>query len=226
MTPSAGASTPSIARWEVWGLPWMPSSTNVPSSTSSAIRSRAVKAPFSCCLSIFSWPPPRRIWARRACRSSTRGRSSGVVCSVLIGSTGRCPARAQGASHFGSTRSPSLPLRLALFEERGDALHDVLCGDRQGQLRTQIIQSVIQRHVELTAHRFLAETHDQRRLRRQLRGPLPHRGVELAGRDDLVDKSRRERFLSRPALAEQEQLVGLLAPDIAIDQRHNHERER
>ena len=48
ITPSAGASLPSIARWEKWGRPWIPISTKVPSSTSSAIRSRAVSLPRSC----------------------------------------------------------------------------------------------------------------------------------------------------------------------------------
>src|ERR1700722_2622503 len=185
MTPSAGASTPSIARWEVWGLPWMPSSTKVPSSTSSAIRSRAVRAPFSCCLSIFSWPPPRRICSRRACRSSTSGRSSDVVCSALmLVCSSRNAAWPQIGLRVGCS-SPPLPFGVALLEEGGDALHDVLRGDGESELGAQIIQSVVERHVKLAAHRFLAETHDERRLRRELRGPLPHHGVELAGWDNL-----------------------------------------
>ena len=65
-TPSAGASTPSIARWAKCGRPWMPSSTKLPSSTSSSIRSRAVSLPRSCCLAIFSEPPPSFALARRS----------------------------------------------------------------------------------------------------------------------------------------------------------------
>src|ERR1700760_2162847 len=60
----------------------MPSSTNVPSSTSSAIRSRAVSLSRSCCLAIFSSPPPSAAIRRRSCRSSTSGRSIEVGASV------------------------------------------------------------------------------------------------------------------------------------------------
>ena len=35
----------------------------------------------------------------------------------------------------------------------------------------------------------------------------------------------RSRLLGGDLLAEQQQLVGLLAPDVAVDQRHDHERE-
>src|SRR5947209_7754223 len=75
MTPSAGASRPSIARCEKWGRPWMPSSTNVPSSINSASRSRAASLSRACCAAIFSGPPPSLICSRRACRSSASGRS-------------------------------------------------------------------------------------------------------------------------------------------------------
>src|SRR5690349_7102181 len=60
----------------------MPSSTNVPSSTSRSIRSRAVSFSRSCCLAIFSSPPPSLATRRRSCRSSTSGRSSDVGASV------------------------------------------------------------------------------------------------------------------------------------------------
>src|SRR4051812_21742876 len=55
----------------------MPNSTNVPSSTSSARRSRAVSLSCSCWRAIFSSPPPRRARSRRSWRSSTSDRSEG-----------------------------------------------------------------------------------------------------------------------------------------------------
>ena len=56
--------------------------------------------------------------------------------------------------------------------------------------------------------------------------PLGDRRVELLGGHDPVDDPRRERLLRAQALAQQQQLVGLLARDVAVDQRHDHERER
>ena len=55
--------------------------------------------------------------------------------------------------------------------------------------------------------------------------PLGHRGVELAGRHDLVDDPDPLGLLGGDLLAEQEQLGRLLARDVAVDQRHDHERE-
>src|SRR5215212_10425503 len=81
-TPSAGASTPSIARCEKCGRPWMPSSVHVPSSIKRASRSRAVSFSAACCFSIFSEPPPCSILARRSCSSSTSGRRMEVGASV------------------------------------------------------------------------------------------------------------------------------------------------
>src|SRR6478672_5335777 len=82
-TPSAGASTPSIARWAKWGRPCSPISKKVPSSISRSRRSRAVSLPRSCCLAIFSSPPPSLARSRRSSRSSTSGRSRLAGCSVV-----------------------------------------------------------------------------------------------------------------------------------------------
>src|SRR4051794_11062147 len=126
MTPSAGASLPSMARWEKWGPAWRPSSTNVPSSISSARRSRAVSLSRACWAAILSSPPPSLICSRRARRSSARGRR-------------RLVART-------STSAP-LPLRLTLLEEGLDALLDVLGGEGDGQLRAQEVDRVGEGHV-------------------------------------------------------------------------------
>ena len=48
ITPSAGASLPSMFRCEKWGRPWIPISAKVPGSQSRSIRSRAVSLPRSC----------------------------------------------------------------------------------------------------------------------------------------------------------------------------------
>ena len=84
ITPSAGASRPSIARWEKCGCAWIPSSVNVPSSISSAIRSRAVSLPASCWRAIRSSPPPSRARARRSCRSSASERRRLVVSGSAL----------------------------------------------------------------------------------------------------------------------------------------------
>ena len=55
--------------------------------------------------------------------------------------------------------------------------------------------------------------------------PVGDRGVELLGRHDLVDDPDPLRLVRVDLLAQQQQLVGLLAPDVAVDQRHDHERE-
>ena len=60
----------------------MPSSVNVPSSISSASRSRAVSLSCSCWRAIRSSPPPSRACSRRSCRSSTSERSGGRATSV------------------------------------------------------------------------------------------------------------------------------------------------
>src|SRR3954452_8400861 len=83
MTPSAGASRPAIAAWEKCGCAWIPNSQNVPSSISSAIRSRAVNLRASCCLAMRSSPPPSLARSRRSARSSTSGRSRLAGCSVV-----------------------------------------------------------------------------------------------------------------------------------------------
>ena len=82
ITPSAGASTPSIARWAKCGRPWMPISTKVPSSTSRSMRSRAVSLPRSCCLAIFSSPPPSFAFSRRSCSCSVSSVSGAVPGSL------------------------------------------------------------------------------------------------------------------------------------------------
>src|SRR3954449_13236666 len=61
----------------------MPNSQNVPSSIRSARRSRAVSLSRSCCLAIFSSPPPSFARSRRSASSSTSGRSRLAGCSVV-----------------------------------------------------------------------------------------------------------------------------------------------
>src|SRR5271163_4579503 len=148
----------------------MPSSVNVPSSINSARRSRAVSFSAACCFAIFSSPPPSLICSRRACRSSTSGRSIEVVSCALISSSSRI---------VGLVASAALPLRLALLEERTHALDDVLGGQRQRELRAQVVESVVEVHVQLAAHRLLAEAHDHRRLAGEAYRPLGDRPVEL-----------------------------------------------
>ena len=77
----------------------MPSSVNVPSSTSSAIRSRAVSFPASCWRAIFSSPPPSRARARRSCRSSASVRRRLAVGWSSALTSGRRGGRAPTLPH-------------------------------------------------------------------------------------------------------------------------------
>ena len=50
--------------------------------------------------------------------------------------------------------------------------------------------------------------------------------VELVRRDDAVDDPHPPRLVRVDALAEQQQLAARLAPDVAREQRRDHEREQ
>src|SRR5215203_1397638 len=181
-TPSAGASTPSIARWAKWGRPWMPISTKVPSSTRRSIRSRAVSLPRSCCLAIFCSPPPSFALARRSWSCAVRS-ASGAVPGSRLGDF----------SSVAISVSASFPLRVAFLEEGGDSLDDVLGREGERKLRAQELERVVERHVLLAVHRVVAEPHQHRTLRCQLRRPLAYCGVELSRRDDLVGQPVLDR---------------------------------
>ncbi len=77
------------------------------------------------------------------------------------------------------------------------------------QLRVQVLERVGQRHVLLAVHRVLAEPHQQRRLGGEAARPVGHGGVELVGRNDLVDDPDPLRLARVDLLAQQQQLVGL-----------------
>src|SRR6476659_2628353 len=166
ITPSAGASLPSIERCEKWGPPWMPISTKVPSSTSRSIRSRAVSLPRSCCLAIFSSPPPSFAFARRSCSCAVRS-ASGAVPGSRFGDF----------SSVAISVSASFPLRVAFLEEGGDPLDDVLGREGERELGAEELERVVERHVLLAIHRVVAKPHQHRALRGQLARPLGHRGV-------------------------------------------------
>ena len=87
---------------EVWA-PVDADLDDVPASISSAMRSRAVSLPRSCCLAIFSSPPPSIAFARRASRSSTSGRSSDVRVSP--------PGGVEAGDGFGRAGPPRAPPR-------------------------------------------------------------------------------------------------------------------
>src|SRR5215211_6054619 len=242
ITPSAGASLRSIARCEEWGPAWMPSSTNVPGSTSRSIRSRAVSLPRSCWSAIFSLPPPSFAFSRRACRSSTSPFMPVFSpCSVPEGASG-ASASAPTSLTFSASAAASLtflassplvssllaislsalPFRLALLEEGPCALEDVLGRERQGELGSQVLERVVESHVVLPVHGVVAEPHQHRALRRELLRPLPDRIIEFALRDDLVGEPVAHRVGRREPLAEKDHLVDLLAGDVAVDDRHDH----
>ena len=63
-------------------------------------------------------------------------------------------------------------------------------------------------------------------LRRELLGPLAHARPRTPRRGTTrLTIPMRSASARRDLLAEQQQLVGLLARDVAVDQRHDHERE-
>src|SRR6185436_16240250 len=138
--------------------------------------------------------------------------TSGARISTPRGAPGkRSAVRQRSATSETPTRSATRPVRLALLEEGRDALLDVLGRERDRQLLAQEVERLVERHVELPVHGVLAELHEHRRLRRELAGPVGHGRVELSVGHDLVDDARLARLLRRDALAEQEQLVRLLA---------------
>src|SRR3954462_3579514 len=190
-TPSAGASTPSIARWAKCGRPWIPISTKVPASTRRSIRSRAVSLPRSCCLAIFASPPPSFAFSRRACSCSVSAVSGAVPGS-----------RFSAFSSVATRASASFPLRVAFLEEGGDPLDDVLGREGEGELRAQELECVVERHVLLAVHRVVAEPHQHPGLRGELGRPLAYCRVELSRRDHLVGKPELDRLLRREPLAQ------------------------
>src|SRR5579871_5950815 len=58
-----------------------------------------------------------------------------------------------------SVKSGSLPLRIALLEERPHALLNILGGEGDRELRADEVERLEERHVELAEHRVLAQAH-------------------------------------------------------------------
>jgi len=105
----------------------MPISVKVPASINNSRRSRAVSFSWACWRAIFSSPPPSLISARRASRSSTSGRRIEVLACVLIS---------------------ALSTALALLKERRHALDDVLRGHGEGELCAQVVEGIVEIHVQ------------------------------------------------------------------------------
>src|SRR5207248_3331374 len=89
----------------------------------------------------------------------------------------------------------------------------------------EILERIGEGHVLLAENRIFAELHDHRGLRGELLGPLRDGAVELPDRDDTIDDPDPLGLLRRELLAEQQQLIDLLARHVAIDERHDHERK-
>src|SRR5215210_7275259 len=86
--------------------------------------------------------------------------TSGARISTPSGAPGkRSAVRQRSATSETPTRSATRPVRLALLEERLHALLDVLCRERDRELGAQEVERVLERHVELSVHRVLAELH-------------------------------------------------------------------
>ena len=69
--------------WQRWSLN-ISISSKEPLSNSSAIRSRAVYFPFSCCLSMAFSPPPRRALRRNSTNCFTFFSCSFIICNRII----------------------------------------------------------------------------------------------------------------------------------------------
>ena len=185
-----------------------------------------------------TWPPASSRQPRESRRSSsqtaTRGspeeptrRASGSSASAERLRAARAAGRAvrRPAAQRRDAQRPG-PHRLPLLEERLARPP----GCRRSRTRARAARAGTRSrrrsaHVLLAVHRVLAQPHQQRRLGRQPARPVGDRGVELLGRHDLVDDPDPLGLVRVDLLAQQQQLVGLLAPDVAVDQRHDHERE-
>ena len=143
------------------------------------------------------------------------------------GASARFASAAASATFAASSVINVLSIGFALLEERGHALDRVLGRELDRKLRPQVIDRVGERHVELAPHRVLAELHHQRPLRRRA---SPAQSATAAskssGGDDPVDDARLARLLGAQPLAEQQHLRRLLPRHVAVDQRHDHEREQ
>src|ERR1700742_5375080 len=132
------------------------------------MRSRAVSLPRSCCLAIFSSPPPSSAASRRSWSwsfSSVSGAVPGSRCCLSVASAAirRAPPSASRSPPLRA--SASLPFRLAFLEEGHDALAQVVGGEGERELRAQELERVVERHVLLPIHRVVSELHQQRALR-------------------------------------------------------------
>src|SRR3954468_21353470 len=107
--------------------------------------------------------------------------TSGARISTPRGAPGkRSAVRQRSATSETPTRSATRPVRLALLEEGLHALLDVLRRESDRELRAQEVERLVERYVQLAIHRVLAELHQHRRLRGELRRPVGHGSVELA----------------------------------------------
>src|SRR5262249_17660631 len=171
-------TTPSAARnrsprpASMWSAS-IPYSTQVPGSTRRSRRSRTVSLPSECCRSTRSGPPISRARSRRVFRSPTSGPQSWTSPPPVV---------------TASPPSSPLPLRLALLGERGDALAGVLGGGPDREHGLEVRERIVGAHVEHVVEALPAPAEDQRRLRRQRRRQLVHRGVELGDGHDAGDE--------------------------------------
>src|SRR5207248_1817867 len=104
----------------------------------------------------------------------------------------------------GSANPPliSFEFRLALFEERPDALTRILGLRHEQKLAVEVVKRGAEVHVLLAIEGIAAEAQGDRRFPGQRIGDLLDGGVELLVRNDLVDHTQRLQPERCPAVSE------------------------
>src|SRR5262249_51670768 len=128
---------------------------------------------------------PARVAAPTASntRSSTAATTSSSTSRRCRRGSAPSPPRSKGSSPH---TSPPLPLRIALLEERGDPLDQVLGREGERELGAQELERVLEGHVLLAVHGVVAKPHQYWAFRGELGRPVGDGGVELGGRNDPV----------------------------------------
>src|SRR6266571_6105034 len=243
ITPSAGSSSAST-------FAKRPSSMNEPLSSSRSRRSRAVS--LCCSRSLGRYRvPPWRAFSRSSLERSViypRGRRpapstdlwapcgrirasspallahapTGALAVVLVASFGCGHLDAQISRR--RPQSPPLEFRLALLEERLDALARVLGLGHEQELAVQEVQRGAKVHVLLAVEGVAAEAQRDRRLASEQAGDLPHGRIELFVRDDTIDHAEGLQLGRGPAVAKHLHLEQDLARDVAGQDGLDHHR--
>src|SRR5664279_4581728 len=144
----------------------IPYSTQVPGSSSRSRRSRTRSLPNECWRSTNFSPPMPRARSRRCARSPTSGPQ---LC------TSPPPVEVMASLLHSAARAlAALPLRAALLDARGDALGGILGLGVDREHRLEVVERVVDVHLEHAVERVATPPEHERRLGRERARELVH----------------------------------------------------